>query len=92
MPVARLLIDALSRYEIDLIGPKNGFNLVYTLPEYFEDVSIRFYRNGVRQNRGIGDDFVVSESGGPGTGFDTITILGDAPLDEETLFADYIVT
>jgi hypothetical protein len=92
MPVARVLLAAITRYEVGLVGPKNGVNLVYTLPEYFEDVSIRFYRNGVRQNRGIGDDFVVSESGGPGTGFDTITVLNDAPLLEETLFADYIVT
>ena len=91
MPVARVLLDAITRYEIELVGPKNAVNLVYTLPEYFGATSIRYYRNGVRQNRGIGDDFVVSESG-PGTGFDTITVLNDAPLLEETLFADYIVT
>jgi hypothetical protein len=92
MPVARVLLSAITRYEVELIGPKNGVNLVYILPETFEATSIRFYRNGVRQNQGIADDFVVSESGGPGIGFDTITILGAAPLVEETLFADYIAT
>ena len=36
------------------------------------------------------DDYMVAESGGPGTGYDTI-ILNIAPLSNDHLFADYIL-
>lgn len=82
----------LSRYkvEIPLLGPKNHANLAFTTPDKFLPTTIAVYLNGIRIKRGVGEDYVVSESGGPGSGYDTITLLGPAPRSTEQLFADYI--
>lgn len=84
--------DDLKR-NVDLVGTKNGVNLVYTTPDLF--VLTPFVevvnRNGVTQREGAGNDYTRSESGGAGTGFDTITLLNDAPLSWEQLTIDYIV-
>lgn len=79
------------KYNIELIGLKNGSNLVYTTPDKFIPDSIRYYRNGIRQFLGSGYDYTVSEGGGPGTGYDTITLEPcPAPLSWENLLVDYI--
>ena len=78
------------------LGTKNGTNTVFTLPSGEKAVhvppglQIKLYRNGMRQNLGVGCDFTVSESGGAGTGFDTIT-LAVAPMAFEILLVDYVV-
>jgi hypothetical protein len=50
------------------------------------------YFNGARLRRGVGEDYVVSESAGPGAGYDTITLLDPAlaPYSNEQLYADFI--
>lgn len=84
------------RWNKELDGTKDGVNQEFTIPggEKFiqggENV-IRVYRNGLRQNLGTGSDYTVSESGGAGTGYDTITFIGPAPLAYEELTADYMV-
>jgi hypothetical protein len=84
----------LSRYrvEVPLLGTKNHVNLAFTAPDKFLPTTLSVYFNGQRMRRGIGEDYVVSESGGPGTGYDTITLLDAAlaPYSTEQLFADYI--
>ena len=55
-------------------GVINGFNTVYTTAVDFVAGSEAVYFNGVRQTEGVGCDYVRSESGGVGTGFDTITL------------------
>ena len=77
------------KYQIDLAGAKNGVNLAYTAPEFFLEDTERVYRNGSRLKRGIGCDYVTSESGGGGTGFDTVTLLQSPLLSYEQFFADY---
>ena len=79
------------KYEQDLIGDKNKTNLVYTTPDLFQPDSIRVYRMGVRANRGSSDDYIISESGGLGTGYDTITFNDRPPEAGTELFADYIL-
>lgn len=84
------------RWKKDLVGIKNGANPDFAVPggEKFIQVGenvIRVYRNGLRQNFGADSDYTVSESGGVGTGYDTITFTGPAPLDYEELRADYMV-
>jgi hypothetical protein len=81
--------------EVDLVGAKNASNLVFTTPDDFiqqaSGTRIKVYMNGQRLNEGAGCDFVASESGGVGTGYDTITLHSDlAPESFDILFADYV--
>lgn len=55
-------------------GLINGVNTVYTTAADFVSGSETVYFNGLRQTEGVGCDYVRSESGGVGTGFDTITL------------------
>lgn len=52
--------------------------------------SIALYFNGQRLESGAGNDFTVSESGGVGTGFDTVTLLF-LPNIGSKFVADYFV-
>jgi hypothetical protein len=89
------------RTGIALIGPRDGNNRVFrTTPDYFvhdptgTGRDIEVWHNGRRlalteaPDPSQGDLF-VSESGGVGTGFDTITLLTFAPSGKSTLLADY---
>jgi hypothetical protein len=80
------------RVEISLLGPKDHANLAFTTPDKFLPTTLAVYFNGIRVRRGVGEDYTVSESGGPGTGYDTITLLDPvmAPRPTDQLFADYI--
>jgi hypothetical protein len=81
------------RWNKELAGAKDGINTTFTvIGEYFVqsgDIIIRVYLNGQRLQEGIGNDYTVSESGGPGTGYDTVTLVV-APLSWERITADYI--
>lgn len=75
-------------YQRPLSGLQNGSNVSYTTLEKFDPDSIVVERNGVRQENG--GDYTVAESGGAGTGFDTVIFGPEGPpLDWEKLFADY---
>ena len=84
------------REGVELVGTKDGVNTVFTIPGGEKAVhvppglQIKLYRNGFRQNLGVGNDFVVSESGGLGTGFDTVTV-DPAPRNYEILLVDFVV-
>ena len=54
-------------------GLINDANTSYTTVADFIEGSESVYFNGVRQTEGVGCDYVRSESGGVGTGYDTIT-------------------
>ena len=76
--------------DIHLVGAVDGFNTVYTIPNgvfvqsgYY---TIVVYLNGVKQN--FNDDFTISESGGPGTGYDTVTFT--VPPESSTLPVDVV--
>lgn len=76
------------RYNVELIGTKNGVNTVFTTPDLFLPETLRVYWAGVRQIEAAASDFTVSESGGAGTGYDTVT-MAVAPLADDNLLADY---
>ena len=81
------------RWGIDLLGPKDGTNTTFQTPEPFVQqgtVVIQVYWNGQRLRLGATNDYTVAESGGVGTGFDTI-IVARAPRSYDVLMADYIV-
>jgi len=87
----RTLAASQIREQVLLLGVKNGINTVFSTPEPYlntPSIVIRVYFNGVRQRSGTGNDFLVSESGGPGTGFDTIT-MSTMPRAVDQLTADY---
>lgn len=92
---AWLLINRF-RWDKDLVGTKDGANQIFIVPDGEKFLQsgnnvIRVYRNGLRLKFGVGNDYTVSESGGAGTGYDTITFAGPAPLAYEELTADYLV-
>jgi len=84
-------IDILAEqsFSIEPSGIVDGSNPVHTTPEAFDVATIRVYRNGQRQT--LGDDFTASESGGVGTGYDTITFAAACtPKTGETIRVDYV--
>ena len=92
MPLVRrkALPAADAREGVVLAGVCNGVNPTFSAPEVFvhapPGLSARVYLNGQRLL--LTDDFTVAESGGPGTGFDTV-ILQHAPVVGDKVFADY---
>lgn len=72
------------------VGAINGSNVTYTTPHKFVHQvggdTIRVYFNGLRMYPG--EDYTLSESGGVGTGYDTIT-LAYAPRNGDHLLVDY---
>lgn len=78
-----------------LVGVRDGTNHTFKISgnEKFTHnlpfLSISLYVNGIRMT--LLDDYVISESGGSGTGFDTV-ILSQAPYQNDHLTADYVVT
>jgi len=78
-------------------GTKDGANKVFTTPggEKFLMTSgyeVWFFVNGVLKEAGGSSDYVASESGGPGTGFDTITLNDIAPDSWDNLTMVYFIT
>jgi len=98
LQVARQLFIAIDRYRTgqSLVGAKDGINVLYSTPGSekfahnlpFLDISI--YYNGHRLK--LLDDYTVVESGGPGTGYDSILLLILPPEPDDHLIADYILS
>lgn len=74
-----------------LSGPINGVNATFTTGEAFVHdpprLSISVYYNGQRLL--LADDYAISESGGLGTGYDTVS-MPVAPRPGDRVWADYI--
>lgn len=83
-------LESRLRFGVELSGDQNGVNQTYTAPEFFTLGTMQVYWNGNRNHKGATHDFTVSESGGVGTGYDTITFTGVAPLPEDHILADYV--
>lgn len=83
--------------EINMIGTKNSINRTFTTPDKFLNglftegsfFHIHVKHNGKDLYEGI--DYTISESGGPGTGYDTINITSFAPKKKDQLKATYAV-
>ena len=92
-----LLAIPQHRQFVELSGVQDGANQVFTLPEVAihstsQGLQVKVYLNGLLLRPGSTRDYVVSESGGVGTGYDTITFLNDlAPKSRDSLWADYVV-
>jgi len=89
-------VPYLFKQGVELIGAKNGSNRTFTTPEPFingafqdNEFHIIVHHNGRTLINGC--DYVVSESGGPGTGFDTLTFITFTPNSRSELYADYVI-
>jgi hypothetical protein len=97
LQTAQQLFIAVGRFRTGqgLVGLKNGTNRTFSTPgleKYVHNLpflTMQVYLNGVRL--AILDDYTVVESGGPGTGYDTI-ILEVSPRGNDHLLADYVIT
>jgi hypothetical protein len=75
-------------------GAIDGANVVFTTPDFFDqdppDYQIKVMRNGQQQT--LGGDYTVSESGGAGTGYDTVTFaVACTPKSGEIVLVDYVI-
>jgi hypothetical protein len=89
-------INFLRQEDVQLIGAVNNINTVYTIPtgKFIQDATFKIivYKNGVKQV--FLDDYFIAESGGPGTGYDTVifTIAPTTiPAPDDILTADYYI-
>ncbi len=79
-----------------LVGVVNGSNQIFFLPNADKAINeepgakVKVYYNGQRIHEGGLNDFTIDESGGPGTGFDRITVAF-VPAEIDKLTADYFV-
>ena len=83
--------------DVVLVGTVDGVNTIFKIPSgtFIQNpplYKIIVYLNGVKQ--ALSDDYFIAESGGPGTGFDTVIMsvpptINPAPPDVVT--ADYYI-
>ena len=91
-------LPVVFKQAIHLNGTLDGINRIFTVPSPDKFVqgdlensefSIILMHNGKRLEEGI--DYIVSESGGVGTGYDTVIFIAFAPTDRSRILADYVV-
>lgn len=73
-------------------GDIDGVNTEFTTAGKFQPGSEKVYYNGDRLRSGVGNDYVTSEGGGFGSGFDTIVLAfapKAAPGNPDVLLIDY---
>ena len=82
----------------ELLGLTDGLNRSFSTIDKFVEGSSMVYHNGRRLRR-VDDDrtpqsgeYYEAESGGTGSGFDTIVITGFTPDFHSKLLADYLLT
>lgn len=80
----------------DLIGTQDGTNPIFTTPDNFiqgtfgnNEFRILIRHNGRTLQEGT--DYIVSESGGVGTGYDTVIFKCTLPGAEDEITVDYVV-
>jgi len=84
-------VPASLRTNVVPAGTINGINTVFSTPDNFIHDGLTneaVYLRGLRRSEGAGCDYVASESGGVGTGYDTIT-FAVAPKPGDVLAIDY---
>lgn len=89
-------MSVIRKEDIQLIGLVNDVNTIFTIPDgsFIQDSMYKIiaYKNGVKQF--FLDDYFIAESGGPGTGYNTV-IFTEAPeasvLPIDVITADYYI-
>lgn len=86
-------IPTALRTNVVPLGTVNGVNTVFTTPDNFVHDGVTneaVFLRGLRRSEGAGNDYVASESGGAGTGYDTIT-FARAPKTGDNIVLDYYI-
>lgn len=91
-------LPVIFKQSMQLIGALDGVNRIFTVqpPDKFingmlfnNEFKIIITHNGKKLEEGI--DYMVSESGGSGTGYDTVIFISFSPSNRSRLLADYVV-
>jgi hypothetical protein len=91
-------IPFLLKQNVMMIGDIDGANRVFAIPAPDKFINgmfsgnlfkIQVYHNG----RGLLEtiDYIISESGGVGTGYDTIILVSFSPRANSKMYCDYII-
>lgn len=76
--------------DIPLIGLVNGSNHDFTIPHKVVQSVFTLFLNGQAMHDGSSFDFILTESGGSGTGFDGVHVYR-APHLNDLLTANYLI-
>lgn len=86
----------LKKEDIQLVGLVNDVNTMYKIPTgtFIQNTTYKIivYKNGVKQF--FLDDYFIAESGGPGTGYDTVVLTvapTTIPAPDDVITADYYI-
>ncbi len=87
-------LSVLKKEDIELVGVVDDSNTVYSIPfgKFIQNDLYRIivYKNGVKQF--FLDDYFIAESGGPGSGYDTVILTvppTTVPPPDDIITADY---
>jgi len=90
-------MSVLRKEDIILLGTIDDINTVFTIPvgKFIQNTTYKIivYKNGVKQL--FLNDYFIAESGGPGTGYDTVILTvapTTTPPPDDVITADYYVT
>ncbi len=90
-------LSVLRKDDIELVGNVDDVNTVFQIPsgKFIQNTTYKIivYKNGVKQV--FLDDYFIAESGGPGTGFDTVILTvppTTTPPPIDIITADYYVS
>ena len=90
-------LDVTEIQDVQLNGTVDGVNTIFTAPDgvwlQTFPYKIIVYNNGVKQV--LGDDYFIAESGGPGSGYDTVifSVPPDNTLSPvDVITADYYIS
>jgi hypothetical protein len=90
-------IDVLRKEDIELVGLVDDSNTVFTIPSgvFIQNTTYKIivYKNGVKQV--FLDDYFIAESGGPGSGYDTVILVvppTTTPSPVDIITADYYIS
>jgi len=88
-------IPFVFKQSVELIGVKDNINRTFVTPDKFINGSFgnNEFRILIRHNGRVlvpGCDFTLIESGGAGTGYDTINFISFTPKPTSEIYADYV--
>lgn len=96
LEVTSINMQVLRKEDILLVGDVNNVNTVFKIPSgsFIQDDNYRIivYKNGVKQL--YLNDYFIAESGGPGTGYDTVILdvaPATTPAPDDVITADYYI-
>lgn len=95
---ATAVIPFLLKQGVPMIGDIDGNNRIFTIPSPDKFINgtfhgnlfrIQVFHNGRELDETI--DYIVSESGGAGTGYDTVVLVSFAPRNKSKMYCNYVI-